>query len=101
MLGAWAPLLRQQLAHELAGPLAVIGGDVKMGDCSDHERAQSGDLDATLCRGGGDRRSGSRAGVDDDDIRLDGVRIDSGRDAAGYGLGKGARCRVIISQSCR
>ena len=99
MLGVWTPLLRQQLAHELAGPLAVIGGDVKMGDCSYHERAQGGNLDATLCRRGGDRRSVTRPGVDDDDIRLDVVRIDSGRDAAGYGVGKGARSRVIISQS--
>ena len=49
--GCVDPLFDQQLAHQLAGPLAVVGGDVKMSDCSDHERAQSGDLDSSLCRG--------------------------------------------------
>jgi hypothetical protein len=92
-------LCGQQLAHKLAGPLAVVGRDVKVGDCSDHERAKGGDLDSALCRPGGDTRSGSRAGVDHDDIRLDAVRIDSGANAAGYGLGKDACCGMIISQS--
>ena len=68
-------LFGQQLAHKLAGPSAVVGRDVKMGDCSDHERAQSGDPDSALCCRGGEGRSESRAGIDHDDIRLDSVGL--------------------------
>ena len=79
-------LFDQQLADQLTSRLTVIGRDVKMGNGSDHERAECGNLDATLCRRSSDGRSRNRSGVDHDDIRLDGLRIDGSRHMAGDSL---------------
>jgi hypothetical protein len=70
-----------------------------MGNCSDHGGAQSGDLHAALSRRSSDRSSGNPTRIDHYNIRLHGVRLDSGRDAGGYCLREDVCCYMIIGQS--
>ena len=49
-MGASQSLLANQLANELAGPLAIVCRYVEMGDRPDHERAKRGNQDSTLRR---------------------------------------------------
>ena len=97
-MGASQLLLTQQLANELAGPLAIVCRYVEMGDRPDHERAKRGNQHSTLCCRCRDRRGGGRAGVDHDDVRLDTVRFDRSRDLSGNGISKDARGFMIIAE---
>ena len=57
-VGSADALSGQQLADKLAGQLTIVGRHVEMGDCSDHDWTESGNLDSTLCRRGGKTRLG-------------------------------------------
>src|SRR3954447_2965606 len=89
----------EQLADELAGRLAVVRRYVEVRDGSQHERPESGELNATLRRCCGDGRGGKHASVDHNDIRLYGIGIDGGRQMARHRLSEDPCCCVIIGKA--